>query len=72
LLGIGIFFFINYDGTIFLDEISNISLNTQAKLLRAIQEREVPRIGSTKSITVDIHILAATNKSLPDWVRNGK
>jgi len=59
-------------GTIFLDEISNISLNIQAKLLRAIQEREVTRIGSTKPITVDIRILAATNEDLADCVRKGK
>ncbi len=59
-------------GTIFLDEISNISLNIQAKLLRAIQEREVTRIGSTKPIEVDIRILAATNESLADCVRKGK
>jgi len=59
-------------GTIFLDEISNISLNIQAKLLRAIQEREVTRIGSAKPITVDIRILAATNENLSDCVRKGK
>jgi len=59
-------------GTIFLDEISNISLNIQAKLLRAIQEREVTRIGSAKPITVDIRILAATNENLADCVRKGK
>jgi len=59
-------------GTIFLDEISNIGLNIQAKLLRAIQEREVTRIGSTKPIKVDIRILAATNENLADCVRKGK
>lgn len=59
-------------GTIFLDEISNISLNIQAKLLRVIQEREVTRIGSTKPIKVDIRILAATNDNLADCVRDGK
>ncbi len=59
-------------GTIFLDEISNISLNIQAKLLRAIQEREVTRIGNTKPISVDIRILAATHENLPDCVRKGK
>jgi DNA-binding NtrC family response regulator len=59
-------------GTIFLDEISNISLNIQAKLLRAIQEREVTRIGNTKPITVDIRILAATHENLADCVRKGK
>jgi len=59
-------------GTIFLDEISNISMNIQAKLLRVIQEREVTRIGSTKPIKVDIRILAATNENLADCVRQGK
>ncbi len=59
-------------GTIFLDEISNISMNIQAKLLRVIQEREVTRIGSTKSIKVDIRILAATNVSLAERVKQNK
>lgn len=59
-------------GTIFLDEISGISLNIQAKLLRVIQEREVTRIGSSKPIKVDVRILAATNEDLADCVRQGK
>jgi len=59
-------------GTIFLDEISSISLNIQAKLLRVIQEREVTRVGSTKPIKVDIRILAATNENLAECVRHGK
>jgi len=59
-------------GTIFLDEISNISLNIQAKLLRVIQEREVTRVGSTKPIKVDVRILAATNENLADLVRKEK
>jgi transcriptional regulator with PAS, ATPase and Fis domain len=59
-------------GTIFLDEISNISLNIQAKLLRVIQEREVTRIGSTKGIKVDVRILVATNENLADCVKQGK
>jgi len=59
-------------GTIFLDEISNISLNIQAKLLRVIQEREVTRVGSTKSIKVDVRIIAATNQHLADAVVEGK
>jgi len=53
-------------GTIFLDEISNITMNIQAKLLRVIQEREVTRIGSTNPIKVDVRILAATNVSLAE------
>jgi len=59
-------------GTIFLDEISNISLSIQAKLLRVIQEREVTRIGSSKPIRVDVRILAATNENLADCVKEGK
>ncbi len=59
-------------GTIFLDEISNISLNIQAKLLRVIQEREVTRIGSSKPIKVDVRILAATHENLADSVKEGK
>jgi DNA-binding NtrC family response regulator len=59
-------------GTIFLDEISNISLNIQAKLLRVIQEREITRVGSTKPIKVDVRILVATNENLADCVREGK
>jgi len=59
-------------GTIFLDEISNISMNIQAKLLRVIQEREVTRIGSTKPIKVDVRILAATNVSLAERVKQNK
>ncbi len=59
-------------GTIFFDEISNISLNIQAKLLRVIQEREVTRIGSSKPIKVDVRILAATNENLADGVGKGK
>ncbi len=59
-------------GTIFLDEISNISLNIQAKLLRAIQEREITRIGSSKPIKVDVRIIAATNEDLAECVKAGK
>jgi len=59
-------------GTIFFDEISNIGLNIQAKLLRAIQEREIHRIGSSKPIKVDVRILAATNENLADEIRKGK
>jgi DNA-binding NtrC family response regulator len=59
-------------GTIFLDEISNISMNIQAKLLRVIQEREVTRVGSNKPIKVDVRILAATNENLADLVRKEK
>jgi len=59
-------------GTIFLDEISHISTNIQAKLLRVIQEREVTRIGSTEPIKVDVRIIAATNVSLEERVKQNK
>jgi DNA-binding NtrC family response regulator len=59
-------------GTIFFDEISNIGLNIQAKLLRTIQEREINRIGSSKAIKVDVRILAATNEDLADAIKKGK
>jgi DNA-binding NtrC family response regulator len=59
-------------GTIFFDEISNIGLTIQAKLLRVIQEREIARIGSSKQIKVDVRILAATNENLAEAVRKGK
>lgn len=64
-------FEVAHGGTIFFDEISNISLNIQANLLRVIQEREVTRIGSSKPIKVDVRILAATNENLADAVRKG-
>lgn len=59
-------------GTIFLDEISEINLNTQVKLLRVLQEKEINRVGSPISIPVDVRIIAATNMNLEQAVRNGK
>jgi len=59
-------------GTIFLDEIGDMSFNLQVKLLRAIQEKAFERIGGTKTIDVDLRIMAATNHNLEDLVREGK
>ena len=59
-------------GTIFLDEIGDMSLPMQAKLLRVIQEKEVDRIGSTKSIPLDVRITAATNQDIQKLVREGR
>ena len=59
-------------GTLFLDEIVNMSLSSQAKLLRVIQERVIYRVGGTKPIPVNIRILAASNEGLLDAVINGK
>lgn len=59
-------------GTIFLDEISEISLNTQAKLLRVLQEKEIMRVGSNKNIQIDVRVIAATNVDLVKSVKEGK
>ena len=58
--------------TLFLDEIGEMPLHLQAKLLRVLQQREVERIGSTQSIKLDIRILAATNQSLEQRVKEGQ
>src|SRR6185369_7811995 len=59
-------------GTIFLDEISSISLETQAKLLRVIQEKEFMPLGSVETIRVDVRIIAATNLDLRKQVEEGR
>jgi len=56
-------------GTIFFDEISTISMETQAKLLRVMQDREFMRLGGTKTIKVDVRIIAATNTDLEELIR---
>ncbi len=59
-------------GTLLLDEISEMPLTLQAKLLRVLQEREVERVGGRKPIPLDIRIVATTNRDLADEVRNGR
>jgi transcriptional regulator with PAS, ATPase and Fis domain len=58
-------------GSLFLDEIGNLSFHLQAKLLAAIQNRQVSRIGSNQIIPVDIRLICATNKNLESMVRDG-
>jgi len=59
-------------GTIFLDEIADMSLDTQAKVLRVLQEQEFERVGGTYSIQVDVRVITATNTDLPSRVEDGK
>src|SRR6478609_1647616 len=59
-------------GTIFLDEIGNLSYENQVKLLRVIQERKIKRIGATKDTTIDVRIIAATNENLANAVKEGR
>ena len=59
-------------GTIFLDEIADMSLKTQAKVLRVLQEQVVEPVGSTTHVDVDVRVLAATNKDLPDEIKVGR
>lgn len=57
-------------GTLFLDEIGNLPLSLQAKLLAALQNREITRLGSNRKIPVDIRLITATNRNLPEMVAN--
>jgi two-component system, NtrC family, nitrogen regulation response regulator NtrX len=59
-------------GTLFLDEIGDMSLDAQAKVLRALQERKITRVGDAKEIKVDVRVLAATNKDLRAEIDNGR
>ena len=59
------------NGTIFLDEIGDMSLAAQAKVLRALEENKIQRVGSQKDIVVDVRVLAATNKDLKKEIDNG-
>jgi DNA-binding NtrC family response regulator len=59
-------------GTVFLDEIADVSMPTQAKLLRVLQEREFERLGSNRTIRVDVRIISATNKDLAKEIAEGR
>ena len=59
-------------GTIFLDEIGEVNLATQVKLLRVLQEHKFERVGGEKSIEVDVRVVAATNRNLEEEVKAGK
>jgi two-component system, NtrC family, response regulator PilR len=57
--------------TLFLDEVGDMSLSTQAKLLRVLQEHQIRRVGGTKAIPVDLRVIAATNKNLEEAIKQG-
>ena len=59
-------------GTLFLDEIGDMSLSAQAKVLRALQENKISRVGSDKDISVDVRVVAATNKDLQKEIEAGR
>jgi DNA-binding NtrC family response regulator len=59
-------------GTLFLDEIGDMPLTMQAKLLRVIEERRIERLGSEESVSLDVRLIAATNKELADLIKEGK
>src|SRR5262249_6476809 len=58
-------------GTLFLDEIGDMALETQAKILRALQEKEIERVGGNRTIKVDVRVIAATNQDLEAKARDG-
>lgn len=66
------FFELANNSTLFLDEVGELPLDLQVKLLRAIQEKEIYRVGSTKPISIDVRLIAATNKDLKKLVEEGK
>lgn len=65
-------FYQAHGGSLFLDEVSEMSLTMQVKLLRVLQEREFTRVGGENTIQVDVRMIAATNKNLPELIGNGE
>src|SRR5512142_3303539 len=65
-------FVLAHRGSLFLDEIGELSLTTQAKILRVLQSREFEALGSTRTQKVDVRIIAATNRNLDSMVREGR
>ncbi len=65
-------FEVAHQGTLFLDEIGELSLMTQAKILRFLEEKEFNRVGGSKTIKVDVRLITATNKDLPQLVKKGQ
>lgn len=61
-----------HEGTIFLDEIGDIPLSVQVKLLRVLEEKMIQRVGENRSVPVDVRIITATNKNLEDMIRRGR
>ena len=59
-------------GTLFLDEIGELKLDVQAKLLRALQEHEIERVGGARPIQLDLRVICATNRSLPEMIKEGR
>jgi transcriptional regulator with PAS, ATPase and Fis domain len=59
-------------GSIFLDEIGDLSLYTQAKMLRVLENKEIERLGATKTVPLDVRVIAATNRDLEQLVANGQ
>jgi DNA-binding NtrC family response regulator len=59
-----------HEGTLFLDEVGDMSLSAQAKVLRALQEHKITRVGSDKDIDVDVRVIAATNKNMKEEIEN--
>jgi two-component system nitrogen regulation response regulator NtrX len=59
-------------GTIFLDEIGDMSLKTQAKILRVLQEQKIQRVGGSRTISVDVRVIAASNKNLEEEIEKGR